>query len=223
MNPTQCLIGTTNENGEFTFNNKLAFPHLFNLGEQPHIGEGGESLGTFVLCDSINIKLFNPVTEEYLIVTKKMTAENNYYELVWENLKELKFDESRDVILTTFYAEFAYEALSIYWSTSSETDNSGWNIYRSESDQFLDASKINNELISGAGTTTEPTYYLFVDQSFYEFNTTYWYWIESVDYNENSEVFGTISIDVPESHDDPQPPIPPFGNSLLQNYPNPFN
>ncbi|MCD4818987.1 MAG: hypothetical protein K8S23_09875 [Candidatus Cloacimonetes bacterium] len=33
MSPTLGLIGTTDENGEFAFNNKLAFPHLFNMGE----------------------------------------------------------------------------------------------------------------------------------------------------------------------------------------------
>jgi hypothetical protein len=223
MSATQGQIGTTDENGEFAFNNKLAFPHLFDLGEQPHIGTAGDSLGTFVLSDSINIKLLNPVTDEYLIISKKMTAQNNQYELFWENPEELKFEQSREVNLTTFNAEFVNSQFTIFWSTQSEIDNSGWNIYRAESDQFAEASKVNNELIDGSGTTAEPTDYIFVDETDYEFDTTYWYWIESVDYNENSEVFGPLSINIPDSPEPPIPPIPPFGNSLNQNYPNPFN
>ncbi|MDP8322893.1 MAG: hypothetical protein RAO94_11130 [Candidatus Stygibacter australis] len=80
------IVGSTDEEGVFVLANQLAFPHLFNPGEQPLYDEDGCYNGTFTLSDSINIKLTDPETEEYLIFTVAMgSSSHNQYNLVWEN------------------------------------------------------------------------------------------------------------------------------------------
>jgi len=66
----------------------------------------------------------------------------------------------------------------IRWSTASEHDSFGYDIYRgiSEDGPF---SVINSEVIPGAGTTDMPNSYEFVDDVI-EPDTIYWYYIESI-------------------------------------------
>ena len=66
------IVGSSDEGGIFCLDNQLAFPHLFNIDEQPIYDEDACYCGTFTLSDSINIKLTDPETEEYLIFTVAM-------------------------------------------------------------------------------------------------------------------------------------------------------
>jgi len=80
------VVGSTDEEGTYCLDNQLAFPHLFNLGEQPRYDEDANYNGTFTLSDSINIKLTDPETEEYLIFTVAMSSSrHNQYNMIWEN------------------------------------------------------------------------------------------------------------------------------------------
>ncbi|MCD4817806.1 MAG: lamin tail domain-containing protein [Candidatus Cloacimonetes bacterium] len=125
------------------------------------------------------------------------------------------------VSLSSFFAEYASETLSIYWTTASETDNSYWKVYRANSDNFDESIIVSNN-IDGAGTTAEPTDYIFIDETDYMDNTTYYYWIQSVDYSGTTHLYGSVSIEIHFEQDNPTPPpISDFG--LMQNYPNPFN
>ena len=92
-------VGSTDEEGSFCLENKLAFPHLFNLGEQEKYDEDGNYCDTFTLSDSINIKLTDPETEEYIIFTVLMgNSKHNHYNLVWENLQAAGMEaESPDI------------------------------------------------------------------------------------------------------------------------------
>ena len=93
------VVGSTNEVGAFYCNNKLAFSHLFNLGEQPKLDESAFYCGTFTLSDSINIKLCDPETEEYLIYTVEMgSSSHNHYNLVWENPQTESYKAGNPVI-----------------------------------------------------------------------------------------------------------------------------
>ncbi|MCF7911398.1 MAG: hypothetical protein K9M99_02635 [Candidatus Cloacimonetes bacterium] len=81
-------VGSTDEAGSFNLENMLAFPHLFNLGEQEKYDEDGNYCGKFTLSDSINIKLTDPETEEYMVATVLMgSSKHNHYSFVWENLQ----------------------------------------------------------------------------------------------------------------------------------------
>ncbi|MDP8220842.1 MAG: FlgD immunoglobulin-like domain containing protein [Candidatus Stygibacter frigidus] len=83
--PDLSIVGSTDDEGAFHLNNKLAFPHLFNLGEQPIYDEDANYNGTFTLSDSINIKLTNPDTDQYMIFTVLMDhSDHHHYNLVWD-------------------------------------------------------------------------------------------------------------------------------------------
>ncbi|HHE37635.1 MAG TPA: T9SS type A sorting domain-containing protein [Candidatus Cloacimonetes bacterium] len=133
------------------------------------------------------------------------------------------FEPPTPVILSSFTAEYVNSSLNLNWTTQSESDNAGWNIYRSDNEILDYAEQINNVMIEGAGTTSEPTEYTFVDENPVVVENTYWYWIESLDGAGTTQNYGPISITIPSiNEDDPTPPDSenPFA---LQNYPNPFS
>ena len=399
-------IGTTDVNGKFAFNNKLAFPHLFNLSPQARYDENAIFLGYFNLSDYINIKLIDPITEEYVWYTKLMAnEESNHYQLIWEFPQRAKTEEysitsitndeinqdlavnlqlvdpaaskipeteintrsiSRDpdgsgggtvndvetifpiipitipgvgeiegnvivippddgpgpgyeiyfqvynevqhpgiyasysylinitgnlqigdvfqfslpyiaptsnhysylakfdgsdvswtavqdaqwnvpetglvtlpltvtaltdsaaifelgfsypflpVILSSFTVAYIGGHPLLQWITQSEINNAGWNVFRSEDNDMMNALQINAEFIPGAGTTTQVTEYEFCDEYEIEEGFTYFYWLESVSYSSECKNFGPISLTIPfESV--------PVETILMQNFPNPFN
>ena len=127
------------------------------------------------------------------------------------------------VTLTNFAAEFVANNLTILWTTQSENSNMGWNIYRGESNSALEndeTTKINAALIDGAGTTSEPTDYTFQDEYPVVELNTYWYWLESVSYSNDTEIYTPISLTIPEGA---IIPVLPTTTLLKGNYPNPFN
>jgi len=130
------------------------------------------------------------------------------------------------VILSTFTAQFINSTPRLSWMTATETDNLGWNIYRGEDEIALQSDEtiqINNLMIEGAGTTSEPTEYSFFDEYDFTLNFTYWYWLESTSSSGETETYGPISLFIPENEDNPEPPDPSEKFGLFQNYPNPFN
>ena len=83
------------------------------------------------------------------------------------------------VELSQFSAKFVKDEVIINWTTESELDNAGFNIYRSTS-QTKDFLHINTKLIQGAGTTDERNTYQFIDKTAKP-NVVYYYRIEDVD------------------------------------------
>ena len=53
--------------------------------------------------------------------------------------------------------------------------------------------------------------------------TTYYYWIENVDYSGNSTVHNSISVSISASEENPEPATIIEKTGLISNYPNPFN
>ena len=133
-------------------------------------------------------------------------------------------DDPCPVVLSTLSAVFANDLLTILWTTQSETNNLGWNIYRGETENALENNTtfcINNSgLIPGAGTTSEPTDYQFTDEYDVTVGQTYWYWLETVDGGGNTDTYGPATLTIPEEEPIPQLPQNTF---LCSNYPNPFN
>ena len=127
------------------------------------------------------------------------------------------------VILSSFTFQYLNESPVLCWTTQSETSNAGWNIYRSQTDILEEAMQINFEMIPGAGTTSEPTDYIYEDESELMENTEYWYWLETIDYSGLTGSYGPISLIIPEEGEEPGSPEIPGIYGLHQNYPNPFN
>jgi len=109
---------------------------------------------------------------------------------------------------------------TIEWTTASENDVIGFNMYRSTEDEFDTSKKINAEIIVGHGTTTEMNTYEFVDLDQLNFGTTYYYWLESVEFGGTSVVYSAISL-IPSEGTGGF--VEDFEDSSLSNYPNPVN
>ncbi len=143
------------------------------------------------------------------------------------------YENSRDaplpVTLSSFTVQFLNESPVLCWTTQSETNNAGWNIYRGETNEALSNEEayllnLSLGLIPGAGTTSEPTEYSFEDCFPVYPGTTYFYWLESMDYSGDTELYGPISLSIPaEEWQNPNSPEIPKPYGLHQNYPNPFN
>ncbi|NQT65884.1 MAG: T9SS type A sorting domain-containing protein [FCB group bacterium] len=124
------------------------------------------------------------------------------------------------VNLSAFYALYIGGTPTLYWTTQSETDNAYWNVYRGTSNNFETTVNINaNAPVPGNGTTTNASDYIYVDTLPVVQNATYWYWIEDVSTDGETEVHEPITLSVPFE----DVPITPDTYGLHQNYPNPFN
>lgn len=79
---------------------------------------------------------------------------------------------------------------TLKWTTASEVDNFGFDIFRglSEDGPF---EKITIEPLSGAGTTDEPQNYIFVDEMI-DPSRDYFYFIESISLGGVRERFSPI-------------------------------
>lgn len=125
------------------------------------------------------------------------------------------------VTLSSFLAVYTEGLPVLNWTTQSEVNNAGWNIYRSETEDCQLSLQINPELIPGNGTSTVTNTYSFSDEYDVLPGATYWYTLESVDFGGYSESYGPIKLKIPDS-ETPHPDIPPV-YGLHSNYPNPFN
>ncbi|MDP8269449.1 MAG: T9SS type A sorting domain-containing protein [Candidatus Tenebribacter davisii] len=124
------------------------------------------------------------------------------------------------VNLSSFYAIYLGGTPTLYWTTQSEESNDYWNVYRSSSDNFTEAALLNGaDPVPGNGTTNNASDYIYVDTAPILQNTTYWYWIEDVSTDGETEIHEPITLTIPYE----DAPITPDFYGLQQNYPNPFN
>ncbi len=133
----------------------------------------------------------------------------------------LSGDNPLPVNLSSFTAAYIDGSPVINWVTQSETDNIGWNIYRSNSYNFGQAFMLNINTIPGNGTTSQPSFYSYTDEYEVFESFTYWYWLESISGSGETESYGPVSLTIPsEGNDIPEIPL---ATELRQNFPNPFN
>jgi hypothetical protein len=76
------------------------------------------------------------------------------------------------------------------WSTATEVDNLGFDLFRSTSEDGL-FEKINSEPLPGAGSVDAPSYYVFVDENI-DPTIDYYYYIESISFDGVRERFSPI-------------------------------
>ena len=84
------------------------------------------------------------------------------------------------VELSSFRPTLEDGVVTVRWTTESELDNAGFNIYRSET-RDGEYKQVNTELIEGAGTTGERSVYSWVDQTAKP-GVVYYYQIEDVSF-----------------------------------------
>ncbi len=133
-------------------------------------------------------------------------------------------DSPLSVELNSFSARQIENSIQLNWSTASETENEGFNIFRkTDKNDFVKIAsyKSHSELV-GQGNSTFETSYSFVDNSKLQNNEFYTYVISDVETNgvetthENQAqtVRFTLSEEVSQTKLD---------YVLAQNFPNPFN
>ncbi|MHC4792083.1 MAG: T9SS type A sorting domain-containing protein [Planctomycetota bacterium] len=135
-------------------------------------------------------------------------------------------DQSLPVELSTFTAKSEGRAVTLFWRTATEVNNSGFSIYRSEEKNGT-YTKIG--FVPGAGNSAIPIDYQFTDEEA-ELGKTYFYYLEDIDIAGEKDKSETIKVVVTPTKKlkvvvpPAKPALPiPTNFALLQNYPNPFN
>ena len=127
-------------------------------------------------------------------------------------------DNPLPIELTSFQAiQTTAGFAQINWTTQSESNLWGYNIYRSQ-DNELETSFMLNPTIIAAENSPTGFEYAYTDKEV-ETENTYYYWLESVDLSGNTEFFGPTQITIETE----QLPEPITETNLMANYPNPFN
>lgn len=121
---------------------------------------------------------------------------------------QMILDNPLPVELSGFTSVINANNVILNWSTSTETNNSGFEIERSSGN--ISWAKIG--FVSGNGTVSSPVNYSFTDRSLS--TGIYNYRLKQIDFNGNFEYFNLtndVNIGIPAEFE------------LSQNYPNPFN
>ncbi|OQA67711.1 MAG: hypothetical protein BWY38_01270 [Ignavibacteria bacterium ADurb.Bin266] len=125
------------------------------------------------------------------------------------------------VELISFTAEVEESTVKLFWQTATETNNSGFEVQRSQDYKDKKLSEwISSEqdwevigFIAGKGTTTEVQNYSFTDNLSHNLNQVIHYRLKQIDYDGSFKFSSEIEIEIQA----------PDIFSLEQNYPNPFN
>ncbi|MBC8383911.1 MAG: T9SS type A sorting domain-containing protein [Candidatus Cloacimonetes bacterium] len=218
---TGYVTGTTYVGGLIGYNNSgNTYTNFWDMETSgTGTGSGGGNPGGITGGNTAQMKTESNFTNagwDFTTIWDMDGTTNDGYAFLLDNHP----DPPLPVELSTFTAIYDNGASFLQWTTQSESNNMGWNIYRSETG-LEDAAQINGHLITGAGTTTEPTDYVFSDETPTVIGTTYNYWLESRDYSGNSENFGPISLYIPSQNE--ENPDAPEIISNITNYPNPFS
>ncbi len=94
--------------------------------------------------------------------------------------------------LSSFTATPKSGKVIVQWNTEAETDNAGFNLYRSETKDG-DFIKINASLIPAQGSSTQGASYEYVDRDVENRKTSY-YKLEDIDLNGESTIHGPVSV-----------------------------
>ncbi len=137
----------------------------------------------------------------------------------------MAFFEAEDVTLpvelSSLTAVLDNQPLLI-WTTSSETELLGFNVYSAVQADLSSATKINPLLIQAAGTSSESHSYTYRDFTEYSGQELY-YWLEAVSYDGTSSFHGSIQLSLETGEDPQNPPPQNLVTGISAAYPNPFS
>ncbi|PKN77729.1 MAG: hypothetical protein CVU48_10635 [Candidatus Cloacimonetes bacterium HGW-Cloacimonetes-1] len=120
------------------------------------------------------------------------------------------------VTLSSFTAVPAAQSfVALTWVSESESNMLGYRVYRNETSDFSTATLITPSMIGATNTSTQVTYKL--EDREVALNTTYYYWLESVDMT-SSEIHGYVTATVTGNVAPELPTVTVMSNV----YPNPF-
>lgn len=132
-------------------------------------------------------------------------------------------DQTLPVELSSFTATVSSGLyVSLKWVSESETNHAGYNIYRSENEEFNSAIKINAQIIDQGDANGTQIRYIYSDFEACN-NMEYYYWLESVSLSGMCQYFGPINVIIGNLSDEPEQPGIMLSTKLLSAFPNPFN
>jgi subtilisin family serine protease len=159
--------------------------------------------------------------QEYMDITRdpgnnRITANNVTSFSQWTFASYLG-DNSLPVTLTEFTGYEHHGQIILQWTTESEIENMGFNIYRTVFDSTKEKVSqspvlLNRDIIRGAGSSTIKHVYQYTDEKV-QLNTSYVYILENVDYSGDVSRSAPLRIDTKVVNT----------YQLFTNYPNPFN
>lgn len=129
-------------------------------------------------------------------------------------------DPTLPVTLSHFSATpTAQNYVLLTWTSQSESNLLGYNVYRNESHDLSSAVRISDTI---AGTnTSQAQVYTYYDQELDDAGT-YYYWLQSMDLDGSACFFGPVSVAFSIGGEASSPGIPTI-TQLENAYPNPFN
>jgi len=127
-------------------------------------------------------------------------------------------DQSLPVTLTSFTVTPDNAKVTLNWTTESEVENLGFNIYKSlySNEQF---TIINDQLIPGHGNTSSRHEYQYIDRNVIN-GVEYWYQLEDVSYAGETEKHNIVSA-IPKGREELG--MIPNDFQLFPCYPNQFS
>jgi hypothetical protein len=129
-------------------------------------------------------------------------------------------EQTLPVTLSHFSATLtAQNYVLLTWTSQSESNLLGYNVYRNESHDLSSAVRISDTI---AGTnTSQAQVYTYYDQELDDAGT-YYYWLQSMDLDGSACFFGPVSVAFSTGGEAGSPGIPTI-TQLENAYPNPFN
>ena len=101
--------------------------------------------------------------------------------------------ETTVIELSSFTVTPSDRKVILKWTTASEIDNAGFNLYRAEAENGTYV-KLNSSLIPAEGTSTSGASYQFIDEGVKN-RTTYFYKLEDIGLNGTSTMHGPVSAE----------------------------
>jgi hypothetical protein len=132
----------------------------------------------------------------------------------------LQGDEPLPIVLSSFSAVLnSQNNVNILWITQTETNLTGFYIYRSTESNVNNAVSVS-ALINPTNSSQQHSY-VFTDNSLEE-SGLYYYWLQTAELDGTTMFHGPTSINYSAQQDPGTPEVPLF-TELLNAFPNPFN
>jgi hypothetical protein len=141
----------------------------------------------------------------------QITYNGNSFNINWIAFDDVCLDWVIPVELTSFAAASNGEDVELSWTTTTETNNQGFQIERASSSTTPVQGWEQVGYVAGFGTTTEPKAYSFIDSELEAGNYTYR--LKQIDFDGTFSYSDEVNVEVEI----------PIVYALEQNYPNPFN
>ena len=117
------------------------------------------------------------------------------------------------VELTSFTGCETNGHIELNWTVQSENNLSGYNVYHSTSNDVATRVKVNSGNIQATNAATSHSYNYAISEA----SGTWYYWLESVEMNGGTTLYGPVAITTSISE------VAPAVTALETAYPNPFN